>query len=115
MKNVRNVNEYEKKHVTRARNIVTDGWARASNPNDGPIQTQTPTPHTNVQKEINETLIFPLFDSIITDGRTDGRIKPLIDLRVRNKKQETNGQRDVHHRSYRKFDTVQFHVASFHC
>ena len=29
---------------------------------------------------------FPLFDSIITDRRTDGWTKPLIELRVRNYK-----------------------------
>ena len=35
-----------------------------------------------------EMRVFPLFDSIITDrqtdGRMDGRTKPLIDLDVRN-------------------------------
>ena len=30
-----------------------------------------------------ETCVFTLFDSIITNGRTDGRTKPLIELRVR--------------------------------
>ena len=28
--------------------------------------------------------VFPLFDSIITEGRTNGRTKPLTELRVRN-------------------------------
>ena len=28
--------------------------------------------------------VFPLFDSMVMDGRTDGRTKPLIELRVRN-------------------------------
>ena len=28
--------------------------------------------------------VFPLFDSMVTNGRTDGRTKPLIELRVRN-------------------------------
>ena len=31
-----------------------------------------------------EMRVFTLFDSIITDGRTDRRTKPLIELRVRN-------------------------------
>ena len=35
-----------------------------------------------------EMRVFPLFDSMVTDGRTDGptngRTKPLIELRVRN-------------------------------
>ena len=31
-----------------------------------------------------EMRIFPLFDSMVTDGPTDRRTKPLIELRVRN-------------------------------
>ena len=50
----------EKKTRPDTRPPVADGWAGA------------------------EMRVFPLFDSIITDGRTDGRTKPLIELRVRN-------------------------------
>ena len=42
------------------RSPVADGWAGA------------------------EMRVFALSNSIITDGRTDGRTKPLIELRVRN-------------------------------
>ena len=31
-----------------------------------------------------EMRVFPLFDSMVTDQPTDGRTKPLIELRVRN-------------------------------
>ena len=49
-----------------------------------PIHTPNPTPYTNIEK-VSKTLIFPLFDSITsTDQPTDGRTKPLIELRVRN-------------------------------
>ena len=51
------------KQVTRGHNIVANGWAGASNPHPHP------NPHT---QNISETLVFPLFDLIITNGQTDG-------------------------------------------
>ena len=53
-----------------------------------PPSTPQPTHNTHTQK-VSKTLIFPLFDSItMMDGPkdqwTDGRTKPLIELRVRN-------------------------------
>ena len=56
-----------KKQVTRGHNIVVDGWAGASNPHPHP---NTPSTHKHTQK-VSKTLIFTLFDSIITDGLTD--------------------------------------------
>ena len=35
-----------------------------------PMHTPTPTPHTNIQK-VSKTLVFPLFDSIITNRPTE--------------------------------------------
>ena len=47
----------------------------------------TPQLPTHTQK-LSKTLVFSLFDSIITDGptnrRTYGRTEPLIELLVRN-------------------------------
>ena len=54
--------------VTRGHNIVADGWAGASNPDPHPNSHPT---HKHTQK-VSKTLVFPLFDSIITDQRTDG-------------------------------------------
>ena len=50
------------KKVTRpdTQPSVADGWAGA------------------------EMRVLPLFDLMVTDGPTDGRTKPLIELRVRN-------------------------------
>ena len=50
----------ERKTRPDTRPSVADGWAGA------------------------EMRVFPLFDSMVTDGPTDGRTKPLIELRVRN-------------------------------
>merc|ERR1712002_656586 len=56
------------KQVTRGHNIVADGWAGASNPD--PHSNSHPT--RKHSQKVSKTLVFPLFDSIITDGRTDG-------------------------------------------
>ena len=74
-----------KEQVTRGHNIVADGWAGAANPHPHP----TPLPTQTHTQKASKTLIFPLFDSFSrtdrpTDRRTDGRTKPLIELRVRN-------------------------------
>ena len=42
------------------------------------IQTHT--------REVSKTLVFPLFDSFITNRWTDGRTKPLLEMRVHNYK-----------------------------
>ena len=55
-------------------NIVADGWAGASNPHPNP----TPT-HKHSQK-VSKTPVFPLFNSITMDQRTNGQTKPLIEL-----------------------------------
>ena len=74
-------------------NIVADGWAGAANPHPQP--KPHPTTYltlTHTQKG-SKTLVFPLLDSCswtdgLMDGRsdelTDGRTKPLMELRVRN-------------------------------
>ena len=69
-----------KKQVTRGHNIVADGWAGASNPHPHP----NPHPTLKPTQKVSKTLVFPLFDSITMDGRTNGRTKPLVELRVRN-------------------------------
>ena len=70
------------KQVTRGHNIVADGWAGASNPHPHPNQGPT----LKRAQKVSKTLVF---NSITmtdqrTDGPTDGRTKPLIELRVRN-------------------------------
>ena len=55
------------KKVRRGRNIIADGWAGASNSDPHPHPHPT---HKNTQK-LYKMLIFPLFDSIITDRWTD--------------------------------------------
>ena len=57
------------KQVTRGHNIVADGWAGASTPHPHPM----PPPPTHIPKKTSKTLVFPLFDSWVTDGPTDGR------------------------------------------
>ena len=54
-----------------------------------PQSAPKPTPTLKHTQKVSKTLVFPLFNSItMTDGpkerRTDGRTKPLIELRVRN-------------------------------
>ena len=49
--------------------IIEDGWAGASNPPPTPILT----PHTQTCTKSIQTLVILLFDSTITDERTDGR------------------------------------------
>ena len=85
-------NTSKEKQVTWGHNIVADGWTGASNPDPHPM----PPPPTHLPKKTSKTLVFPLFDSCVTDrrtarrtdgqtdGRTDGRTKPLIELSVRN-------------------------------
>ena len=62
--------------MTQGHDIVADGWEGASNPH----------PHLNTQTftKVSKTLVFPHFHHGWTDGRIDGRTKPLIELRVRN-------------------------------
>ena len=79
------------KEVTRGHNIVADGWAGASNTHPHP------KPHSIHKLTIKEskTLIVLIFNGPmdqgtnrqsdgLTDQRTDGRTKPLIELRFRN-------------------------------
>ena len=82
----------ERKQVTRGHNIVADGWAGASYPYPHPNLPLT-LKHT---QKVSLTLVFPHFNSMTTDqrtngptdqqidGRTDGRTKPLIKIRVRD-------------------------------
>ena len=76
----------EIEQVTRGHNIVADGLAGASNPQPNP----NPHPsHTNLHKKYPKRLFFHFSTrSLPTDRRTDGptdqRTKPLIELRVRN-------------------------------
>ena len=56
------------KQVTRGHIIVADGWAGASNPHSHPMP-----PHQHTYQKKSKTLIFPLFDSCVMDGRTDRR------------------------------------------
>ena len=69
------------KQVTRGHNI---GWAGASNPIHTSILTY-PFPHT---RKLSKTLVISLFNSIITDQRTNGptdqRTNPLWEFRVPN-------------------------------
>ena len=67
-----------KKQVTRGHNIVVDRWAGASNPHPHP---NTPSTHKHTQK-VSKTLVFPFFDSIITDRPTDGRMDGRMDGRT---------------------------------
>ena len=70
--------------MTRGHDIVANGWAGASNPN--PHLTPFPT-QTHTQKALKRSFFH--FLSCVhgpTDGSMDGRTKPLIELRDRNKK-----------------------------
>ena len=60
--------EVLKEQVTRGHNIVADRWAGASNPNPHPNPHPT-LKHTQI---VSKTVVFLLFDSIITDQRTNG-------------------------------------------
>ena len=74
-------NDPMQKQVTRGHNIVADGWAEASNPHPHP----NPPPTLKHTQKVSETLVFTLFYPItMTDGPTDQRTKPLIELRVLN-------------------------------
>ena len=68
------------KQVTRGHNNVADGWAGASNPLANP---NPPYTLKRTQKVFNNTS-FPTFRLMLMDGPTEGRTKPLIELRVRN-------------------------------
>ena len=68
------------KQVTRGHNIVAEGWAGASNSHPHPM-----LPHQN-----GRFSTFRLVGYGRTDGRTEGRTKPLIELRVRNEKETMN-------------------------
>ena len=59
----------ELKQVTRGHNIVADGWAGVSNPNPPPNLLQT-LKHT---QKVSKMLVFPRFNSVTPDGRTDGQ------------------------------------------
>ena len=54
--------------MTRGHNIVADGWAGASNPHPHPNLPQT-LKHT---QKVSKTLVFPRFNSMTLDGRTNG-------------------------------------------
>ena len=64
-----------RKQVTRGHNIVADGWAGASNPHPHP----NPPPTLKPTQKVSKMLVFPLFDSITTDGRTDGPMDQWMD------------------------------------
>ena len=64
--------------MTRGHNIDADGWAGAFNPD--PHLNSQPT-HKHTQK-VSKTLVFSLFDSIITDGQTDQQTNEPTDLRT---------------------------------
>ena len=71
----------KERQKTRGHNIVADGWAEASNPQPRNAAPFTPT-HT---QDASKTLVFSLSDSCTptgrrTDGWTDGRTKPHIEL-----------------------------------
>ena len=78
--------------VTRGHNIVADGWAGASNPQPHPNHTPNPSRthlQTNKQYQLqNHKYAFFAFLTrawqLERDQRTNGRTKPLIELRVRN-------------------------------
>jgi len=85
LKSTLKLHSFFEKQVTRGHNIVADGWAGASNPHPHP----NPSPTLKHTQKVSKTLVFPLFNSMTmtdkrTNGRTDGRTKPLIELRVRN-------------------------------
>ena len=62
------------KRATWAHSIVADGWAGASKPLPHP----NPQPQTQTYpKTRTQNVVLPLFDSIITNGQTDGRTMPL--------------------------------------
>ena len=81
------------KQVTWGHNIVADGWTGASNPQSHPNHTPTPLQHTHTQAiRTNCSILNTRFsdfqldrdNSSVTDRRTNGQTKPLIELRVRN-------------------------------
>ena len=61
--------------MTRGHNIVADGWAGASNPNPY-LNPSSTLKHT---QKVSKTLVFPLFNSMTSDGPTDGQTKPLME------------------------------------
>ena len=80
--------------MTLGHNIVADRWAGASNPEPHPDSHPT---HMHTRK-VSKTLIFPLFDSIITDGPTDRRTQVSTD-------EQNNGPTD------RRKDKASYRVA----
>ena len=79
----------QEEQVTRGHNIIANGLAGAANPHPHPRPHPTPFPIRTHTRKASKMLFFPLFDSCSrmdgpTDQRTDGRTKPLIELRVRN-------------------------------
>ena len=72
--------------MTRGHNIVADGWAGAANPNPHLTSPQHPT-YTQTYAKSTQNTRFPTFQLDhpgLTDQWTNGRTKPLIDVRVRN-------------------------------
>ena len=63
--------KYKYCRKTRGHNIVADGWAGAANLQPHPRPHPTPFPTQTHTRRASKTLVFPLFDSIITDRRTD--------------------------------------------
>ena len=77
------------KEIEELASLVAYGWAGAANPHPHPTPLPTPLPTQTHTQKASKTLDFPLFDSCSqTDGQTDGptnrRTKPVIELRVRN-------------------------------
>ena len=59
--------ERKGKQLTRGHNIVADGWAGAFNPHPHP----NPLPTLKHTQKVSKTLVFPRFNSMTPDGRTD--------------------------------------------
>ena len=63
------------KQVTRGHNVVTDGWAGASNPHPH----LNPPPTRKLTQKVSKTLIFLLINLMnMTDQRMDGRTKSCV-------------------------------------
>ena len=78
-----------KKQVTRGHNIIANGWAGADNPNPHPRPPHTHS-HGETITAATSKCVFSHFPTQSpqmdqrTDERTNGRTKPLIELRVQD-------------------------------
>ena len=52
-------------------NNIADGWAGAANTHPHPTPHPTPFPTETPAQKGSKTLVFPLFDSMITGRRTE--------------------------------------------